>query len=169
MVDAEKKLAMGHIYKALQDAKEEIKRSLWDEKWYGEFLKIIEDKWNSHLEMPLHLVEYYLNLAHFYTDVEVHSRPEFMDAFNQCNVKLNPDPEVQDKAMMELDLYRLGTGSLDLQEIGAWWMGHCGSTIHLRQMAIKIKNLTCCSCGCEHNFNTFKMVHTKKRNRLELK
>ncbi|XP_020522924.1 uncharacterized protein LOC110007278 isoform X1 [Amborella trichopoda] len=148
MFDAEKKLAMGHIYKARQDAKEEINRSLWDEKWYREFLKIIEDKWNSQLEMPLHLAEYYLNAAHFYTDAEVYSRPEFMDAFNQCNVKLNPDREVQDKAMMELDLYRLGTGSLG-KEVAvrqsykippcAWQMGHCGSTPHLRQMAMKIQ------------------------------
>ncbi|ERM95703.1 hypothetical protein AMTR_s00023p00227210 [Amborella trichopoda] len=36
-------------------------------------------------------------------------------------------------------------------------------------MAMKILNLTCSCSGCERNFSTFEMVHTKKRNRLEQK
>ncbi|XP_020522941.1 uncharacterized protein LOC110007281 [Amborella trichopoda] len=50
---------------------------------------------------------------------------------------------------------------------GAWWMGHGGSPPHLRQMAMKILNMTCSSSGCEPNVSAFAMVHTKKRNILE--
>ncbi|ERM94613.1 hypothetical protein AMTR_s00011p00125430, partial [Amborella trichopoda] len=46
-------------------------------------------------------------------------------------------------------------------------MGHGGSPPHLRQMAMKILNMTCSSSGCEPNVSAFAMVHTKKRNILE--
>ncbi|XP_057442452.1 uncharacterized protein LOC130734144 [Lotus japonicus] len=36
----------------------------------------------------------------------------------------------------------------------------------LKKLAIQILSLTCSSSGCEHNWSSFEMVHTKKRNRL---
>ncbi|XP_020518523.1 uncharacterized protein LOC110006653 isoform X1 [Amborella trichopoda] len=124
MFDAEKELAMSHIYKAMEDAKEEIKKLFGnDEAKYGEYLKIIEDKWNYQLERPLHLAGYYLNLAHFYIDHEIHNKTEFIDAMNQCNIKLNPDLEVQDKVVMDVEKYRFSLGSLGKE------MVHGGHTL----------------------------------------
>ncbi|ERN19795.1 hypothetical protein AMTR_s00064p00139280 [Amborella trichopoda] len=44
-------------------------------------------------------------------------------------------------------------------------MGHGGSTPHLRQIAMKILNLTCNASGCERNFSTFEMYNQKLQER----
>nr|KYP45982.1 hypothetical protein KK1_032479 [Cajanus cajan] len=40
---------------------------------------------------------------------------------------------------------------------------------NLQQLAIKILSLTCSSSDCERNWSIFQQIHTKRRNRLDLK
>ncbi|XP_009791803.2 uncharacterized protein [Nicotiana sylvestris] len=40
---------------------------------------------------------------------------------------------------------------------------------NLQQFAIRVQSLTCSSSGCERNWSVYEHIHTKKRNRLELK
>ncbi|XP_022632798.1 uncharacterized protein LOC111240945 [Vigna radiata var. radiata] len=42
-------------------------------------------------------------------------------------------------------------------------------TPELKRFAIRILSLTCSSSGCERNWSSFEMVHTKRRNRLHQK
>ncbi|XP_031496388.1 uncharacterized protein LOC116261699 isoform X4 [Nymphaea colorata] len=48
-----------------------------------------------------------------------------------------------------------------------WWNTFGDETKELKNFAMRILNLTCSASGCERNWSTFSMVHTKKRNRLE--
>ncbi|XP_047320586.1 uncharacterized protein LOC124924617 [Impatiens glandulifera] len=47
-----------------------------------------------------------------------------------------------------------------------WWSNYGGSAKNLQRMAIRILSLTTSSLGCERNWSSFAIVHTKNRNRL---
>ncbi|XP_023730332.1 uncharacterized protein LOC111878051 [Lactuca sativa] len=47
-----------------------------------------------------------------------------------------------------------------------WWDSYGADTPELRNFSMRILSLTCSSFGCERNLSAFKMVHSKKRNRL---
>ncbi|XP_024200195.1 uncharacterized protein LOC112203456 [Rosa chinensis] len=50
-----------------------------------------------------------------------------------------------------------------------WWEKYGTQTPELMTFAIQVLSLTCSASGCERNWSTFEMIHTKKRNRLEHK
>ncbi|KAL4198884.1 hypothetical protein AMTRI_Chr03g48260 [Amborella trichopoda] len=165
LVDSEKELEIGHIFKAMEVAREEIKQNLkHDEKRYGPILKIVDDKW----------IWYYLNPAYFYFDLEIDRRDSIMKAFNKCNVRLQPDSD-QDKVSMELDLYRysmmtLGTDIAVRQRVkiyscNLWWANHCSSAPNLQRMAQRVFNLTCTSSGCKLNNLVFVQYNTRLKKR----
>ncbi|XP_047163320.1 uncharacterized protein LOC124833007 [Vigna umbellata] len=52
---------------------------------------------------------------------------------------------------------------------GEWWDMFGDGTPELKRFAIRILSLTCSSSGCERNWSSFEMVHTKRRNRLHQK
>ncbi|RZR97863.1 hypothetical protein BHM03_00027107 [Ensete ventricosum] len=47
-----------------------------------------------------------------------------------------------------------------------WWIQFGGDAPHLRKVAIRILSQTTTSSGCERNWSTFALIHTKVRNRL---
>ena len=40
---------------------------------------------------------------------------------------------------------------------------------HLQKIAVKVLSQTCSSSGCERNWSTWLLIHTKLRNRLAMK
>ncbi|XP_058727840.1 uncharacterized protein LOC131599540 [Vicia villosa] len=50
-----------------------------------------------------------------------------------------------------------------------WWDFYGDMTPELKRFAIRVLSLTCSSSGCERNWSSFEMVHTKRRNRLHQK
>ncbi|XP_017424685.1 uncharacterized protein LOC108333721 [Vigna angularis] len=44
---------------------------------------------------------------------------------------------------------------------GEWWDMFGDGTPELKRFAIRILSLTCSSSGCERNWSSFEMVHTK--------
>ncbi|KAK7379807.1 hypothetical protein VNO78_34329 [Psophocarpus tetragonolobus] len=52
---------------------------------------------------------------------------------------------------------------------GEWWEMFGDGTPELKRFAICVLSLTCSSSGCERNWSSFEMVHTKRRNRLHQK
>ncbi|RZS00607.1 hypothetical protein BHM03_00030351 [Ensete ventricosum] len=50
-----------------------------------------------------------------------------------------------------------------------WWIQFGGDAPHLRKVAIRILSQTTTSSGCERNWSTFALIHTKVRNRLSYK
>ncbi|XP_068336462.1 uncharacterized protein [Pyrus communis] len=53
--------------------------------------------------------------------------------------------------------------------MAAWWERFGHKTPELRTLAVRVVSLTCNASGCERTWNTFSMIHTKRRNRLEHK
>ncbi|MCL7038246.1 hypothetical protein MKW94_012169 [Papaver nudicaule] len=62
LVDGDDKPAMGYIYKAIDNAKEQIQSNFkYVKSRYEEYLNIIDKRWNTQLHGQLHAVGYYLN------------------------------------------------------------------------------------------------------------
>ena len=66
LVDGEK-LAMGFIYEAMDQAKEQIKVAYKDRvAKYGPIWDIIDRRWNNQLHRPINAVGYFLNPMYHY-------------------------------------------------------------------------------------------------------
>ncbi|XP_038981854.1 uncharacterized protein LOC120111069 [Phoenix dactylifera] len=50
-----------------------------------------------------------------------------------------------------------------------WWVHFGGSARNLKRIAIRILSQTVSSSGCERNWSTFALIHSKQRNRLTQK
>ncbi|RRT31713.1 hypothetical protein B296_00058577 [Ensete ventricosum] len=50
-----------------------------------------------------------------------------------------------------------------------WWIQFGGDAPHLRKVVIPVLSQTTTSSGCERNWSTFILIHTKVRNRLSYK
>ena len=50
-----------------------------------------------------------------------------------------------------------------------WWVHFGGSAKNLKVLAVKILSQTVSSSGCERNWSTFGLIHSKQRNRLKQK
>ncbi|XP_020518380.1 uncharacterized protein LOC110006618 [Amborella trichopoda] len=169
---------MGFIYDTTERAKNEILENLGDDAAkYAPIWEIIDDKWDRQLHRPLHAAGYYLNPKIFYADADIESKGVIMDGFNECLEKLVPDPNIQDKiSIEELILYKCSLMSFgkdmalrqrNEEESAQWWRQHGSSAPNLQKMAMRILSLITASSGCERNWSSFEMVHTKRRNRLE--
>ena len=53
--------------------------------------------------------------------------------------------------------------------IGEWWNNYGDEGSHLQKIAVKVLSQTCFSSGCERNWSTWSLIHTKLRNRLAMK
>nr|CAD1823691.1 unnamed protein product [Ananas comosus var. bracteatus] len=182
-VDGDKVPSMGYVYGDLENAKKEIALHMDnDEKKYRPVWNIIDSRFNDKLKTPLHKAGYFLNpLFTMPEKMKLIVNASIMDGVLECLLKFYPnDPSKQDKILEELPLYKTASGSFG-REIAIrqrqkpnlnpahWWSIHGTDTPFLRIMAMKILSLTCSSSGCERNWSTFEMIHTKKRNRLEQK
>ena len=66
LVDGER-LAMGYIYEAMDQEKEQIKATYKDRvAKYGPIWEIIDNRWNNQLHRPIHAVGYFLNPRYHY-------------------------------------------------------------------------------------------------------
>lgn len=66
LVDGER-LAMGFIYEAMDQAKEQIKRAHKDKvAKYGPIWAIIDEKWSNQLHLPIYAAGYFLNPLYQY-------------------------------------------------------------------------------------------------------
>ncbi|TVU34001.1 hypothetical protein EJB05_15822, partial [Eragrostis curvula] len=84
------------------------------------------------------------------------------------------------RALHEFESYRrkFGSFSTDLAQKMAfdtntspaqWWSMFGGDTPTLRKLALRLVSQCCSSSGCERNWSTFALIHTKVRNRLSYK
>ncbi|MQL97163.1 hypothetical protein Taro_029848 [Colocasia esculenta] len=56
--------------------------------------------------------------------------------------------------------------SRDLHMAGEWWLSYGRTSPTLREIAIRVLSKTSSSSGCERNWSTFALIHTKVRNIL---
>ncbi|ERN00599.1 hypothetical protein AMTR_s00091p00076380 [Amborella trichopoda] len=83
-----------------------------NEKLYELILDIVESRWDSKLERPLHLAGDHLNHAYCYDNPQIETQGYFMDAINTCVVKLIPPVQEQDQVSIDLEKYRTAMGTL---------------------------------------------------------
>ncbi|XP_009786406.2 lariat debranching enzyme isoform X2 [Nicotiana sylvestris] len=120
-----------------------------------------------------------LNPGLFYTNNENKTLDlNVWKGYHACVAKLVPDEAMQDKIGQELGVYMQADGILGLASAirgrtklapVEWWMQFGYEVPNLQQFAIRVQSLTCRSSGCERNWSVYEHIHTKKRNKLELK
>ncbi|CAH1437761.1 unnamed protein product [Lactuca virosa] len=106
IVDGEKHLAMGYIYRTMDRAREAICDSFSNPNNYKGTLKIINRRWECQLHKSLHAVGHFLNPGIFYNDVVGVACEVIEKSLYDCIMRLVPDQEIQDEISDELDKYR---------------------------------------------------------------
>ncbi|XP_059309941.1 uncharacterized protein LOC132061087 [Lycium ferocissimum] len=149
LVDGKKKPPKGYLYEAMDLCKESIAKAFGaDERKY--------DK----------------NAAVETLDGEV------WDDYISCLEKLVPDPRLRDRMSIELGKYKRVDGTFgkesaitarDRLSLVEWWLQYGNHVPVLQKFAVKVLSLTCSASGCERNWSIYEHIHSKKRNRLELK
>ena len=91
LVDGER-LAMGFIYEAMDQAKEQIKAVYKDRvAKYGPIWAIIDERWNNQLHRPIHAAGYFLNPRYHYKAKESGAlRGEVRDGLIDCIDRMIP-------------------------------------------------------------------------------
>ncbi|XP_047313749.1 uncharacterized protein LOC124917339 [Impatiens glandulifera] len=178
--------SMPWLYGKLKEAKEDIKSALNGvEGNYKPLLDIIELKGKGRLDNELHVTAYFLNPFYFAKNrADIGGALEVMEAIQKCVEMFFPGDEILQGNVInrELQIYKNLEASFRAkfancyEEINAnswfsfdpvgWWSNYGGSAKNLQRMAIRILSLTTSSSGCERNWSSFAMVHTKNRNRL---
>ncbi|XP_042466180.1 uncharacterized protein LOC122048713 [Zingiber officinale] len=178
MVDSDDKPAMGFLYKAIEHAKEEIKANLRSaKKRYEPVYAVIDKRWESMLSQPLHAAGYYLNPQYHYSQtfqIDVNVKR----GLYECMARIVPNVTDRDKIDQQLDRFRMEKGLFGIENAirsrntkspADWWHSFGDDCPELQRFSIRVLSLTCSSSGCERNWSTFEMVHSKRRNRLAQK
>nr|XP_016514317.1 PREDICTED: uncharacterized protein LOC107831102 [Nicotiana tabacum] len=174
-VDSEEKSCMGYLYDLIHRAKEKITLNCgYTENKYAPIWKRIDDKWTRQLCRPLHVAGYYLN-PQLQFEERFSINFEVKQSLYQC-IERMLDYEERFKMDVQLDSYdqfkgdfgcQIAVDSRKVRSPTDWWIRFGGQTPELTKFAIRVLSLTCSSSGCERNWSTFELIHTKKRNRLE--
>ena len=96
LVDGEK-LAMGYIYEAMGQAKEQIRATYKGRVTkYGSIWDIIDYRWNNQFHRPIHAVGYFLNPRyHYRAQLGEYTTGEDRDGFIDCLEHMVPSESDQ--------------------------------------------------------------------------
>eukprot|EP00253_Pinus_taeda_P027736 PITA_27736 len=179
MVDGEK-LAMGYIYEAMDQAKEQIRATYKDRLVkYGRIWEIIDNKWNNQLHRLIHAARYFLNPKYHYKDRlgDLHDG-EVNTRLIDCLERMVPTHADQLEIHRQLTIFTMAGGTFgknlakmarDVDQLAHWWDSFGGQCPQLQRFAIRVLSQTCSASSCERNWSIFEHIHTKKRNCLEQK
>eukprot|EP00253_Pinus_taeda_P023136 PITA_23136 len=179
LVDGER-LAMGFIYEAMDQVKEQIKRAYKDKvAKYGAIWAIIDERRNNQLHRPIHAVGYFLNPRyHYKAKVTGALRGEVRDGLIDCIDRMIPLECDQLEIHRQVTTFTNASGTFgknlakiarETDEPAQWWEAFGSHCLELQKFAIRILSQTCSAIGCERNWSVFERIHTKKRNRLDQK
>eukprot|EP00253_Pinus_taeda_P002278 PITA_02278 len=179
LVDGER-LAMGFIYEAMDQGKEQIKTVYKDRvAKYGPIWAIIDERWNNQLHRPIHAAGYFLNPRYHYKAKESGAlRGEVRDGMIECIERMIPLESDQLEVHRQATTFSNATGTFgknlakiarEADEPAQWWEAFGGHCLELQRFAIRILSQTCSASGCERNWSVFERIHTKKRKRLDQK
>ncbi|XP_061999008.1 uncharacterized protein LOC133716316 [Rosa rugosa] len=156
-VDSEVRPAMEFIYELMDAAKDKIASNLGNvEAKYGLIWRRINNRWSPQLHQPLHTAGYYLNPQFRYED-NFKNTEHVKKGLEECMDRMLVG-EAHVAAEIQLNLYKRKLG----EKYGT-------QTPELMDFATRVLSLSCSASGCERNWSTFEMIHTKKRKRLEHK
>ena len=107
---------MGNTYEAMDRAKEAIIKAFNENKErHSNIFKIIDERWECQLHLPLHVAGHFLNPEYFYFDPKIASNEEITAGLYACIQRLVPYTEIQDKIMVELSMYKKVEGLFGIQ------------------------------------------------------
>jgi hypothetical protein len=108
LVDGEK-LAMGYIYEAMDQEKEQIKATYKDRvSKYGPIWDIIDCRWNNQLHCPIHAAGYFLNPRYRYgAQLGEDVTGEVRDGLIDCLERMVPSESDQLEIHREISLIPL--------------------------------------------------------------
>ncbi|KAL4633086.1 hypothetical protein ACB092_04G095800 [Castanea dentata] len=160
LVDRDEKPAMGYLYEATDKAKEEIKRRLKNKvSLYGNYIRVIDARWDKQLHSPLHAASCFLNPA-IYFRPSFKRQNEVQRGLLSTLMRLIPDPDIQDKISSQLDEYKKSIGdfgtSLAIRQRErlnpvSWWEQFGLGAPDLQSFAIHVLSQCCSATGCKRN------------------
>ncbi|KAH1253805.1 hypothetical protein GmHk_04G010378 [Glycine max] len=179
LVDSEQQPPMGFIYVEMDRAKERIKSNFNNvKKNYEPVWEIIDKRWENQLYRPLHATAYYLDPQLHFEDDFRKDNGEVKEGLFICMMRLVKDVGVKNKINGQLLEFHFAKGLFSMENAinsrktmppAEWWDMFEDGCPELKWFAIRALSLTCSFYGCEHNWSSFEMVHTKRRNRLHQK
>ncbi|KAH9291633.1 hypothetical protein KI387_043179, partial [Taxus chinensis] len=112
LVDGEK-LAMGYIYEAMDQAKEQIRAAYKDRVTkYGPIWEIIDNRWNNQLHRPIHAAGYFLNPRyHYRAQLGEDQTREVKDGLYECLERMVPDERQQLEVHRQISFFSRATGT----------------------------------------------------------
>ncbi|XP_073269387.1 uncharacterized protein [Primulina huaijiensis] len=173
LVDQDNKPTLSIIYEAMDRAKLSIKESVKDWQLYWD---VIDERWYNQLHQHLHAAAYFLNPMLQYSGTCVYT-DEVRRGLKTVIKRLEPDLNTQAAMINEIKLFteQIGEFGSPLAKMAVkkslpaeWWNEYGEEAPHLRKLAIKVLSQTCSSSGCERNWSTWSLIHTKLRNRLAI-
>ncbi|KAA8544634.1 hypothetical protein F0562_022646 [Nyssa sinensis] len=172
MVDGEKKATMPYVYEAMKRAKKAVKEIA--PKSCKKYLDIVDARWKKIIIQPIHMAAYYLNPAYHYEE-DVRVKDSLLGSLRVVISRLETNPNRASQALAEVKIFREAMyGFAEQAEIrgrtridpAEWWFLYGTDAPNLRKIAMRILSQTASSSGCERNWSTFALIHTKVRNRL---
>ncbi|XP_077242611.1 uncharacterized protein LOC143883140 [Tasmannia lanceolata] len=147
MVDGDKRPTMGSMYHAIELMKGAVQttatRSLQG------YHKIIDTRWKNMLLHPLHSAAYYLNPKYQYSEY-LGTRADLIKNLQTVIQKLEPDANEQSTILSQIRAFRDAVGSFGIASA----------------VAGRANTAPASSSGCERNWSTFNLIHSKRRNML---
>ncbi|XP_051136526.1 uncharacterized protein LOC127255179 [Andrographis paniculata] len=120
---------------------------------------------------------YFLNPGLQYSGTCEFDSSEVRKGVKEVIKRLEPDLDIQVKAMNEINIFvnKIGEfgSALAIRVVSTslpadWWNMYGDEAPNLRKIALKVLSQTCTSSGCERNWSTWALIHTKLRNRLAI-
>jgi hypothetical protein len=114
LLDGEK-LAMGYIYEAMDQAKEQMKTTYKDRvAKYGPILEIIDIRWNNQLHRPIHATGYLFNPRyHYRAQLGEDETGEVKDRLYECLEHMILDEAEELEIHRQISSFTRATGTFD--------------------------------------------------------
>ena len=112
LVDGER-LAMGYIYEAMDQAKEQIRAAYKDRvAKYGPIWEIIDHRWNNQLHRPIHAAGYFLNPRyHYRAQLGEDLTGEVKDGLYECLERMIPSESEKLEIHQQISAFTRATGT----------------------------------------------------------
>ncbi|XP_038690022.1 uncharacterized protein LOC119988871 isoform X2 [Tripterygium wilfordii] len=176
LMDSEERPSVGHIYNAMEKAKQSIIRTFNNsESEFLPYLKIIDDIWQEEFQSPLHAAACYLNPSVFY-DPSFSFNKVIHKGLLDCIETLEPDLSAQVTITSHIKFYEEAAGDFgrpvalrgrESLAPATWWSLYASDYPHLQRLAVRVLSQTCSITPCKRNWSTFERIYSKTRNRLE--
>lgn len=176
LVGSNKRPAMGYVYAGLYKAKAAIKKELVKKSDYMPYWNIIDQRWDKHIQRPLHSAGFFLNPL-FFDGIGDNISNEVFSGMLDCIERLVSDVKIQDKIQKELNMYRSEAAGDFRRQMAIrarrtlppaeWWYMYGGACPNLTRLAVRILSQTCSAKGCDRTHIPFERLHDQRMNIFE--